>query len=119
MPSGPERVETTPAGYRFLAAPDEVDVWVFEDLCDRALAASAPADRIVLGSRVDDLWAGEPYAECQAPTLRAEAVRLSELRVTVLESRAEGLLTLGHPAAAVRLLAPLASMTAVYPWISA
>ena len=67
-----------------------------------------PADRVVLGTRADELWTGEPYAECEAPSLRAEAARLVELHVTVQESRAEALLALGHPAAAVRLLAPVA-----------
>src|SRR4051812_4366666 len=105
--SGPSRVERTPAGYRFLAAADEVDAWVFEDLCEKALAAPAAADRVILASQADELWAGEPYPDCQAPTLRAETVRLIELHVTVLEARAEGLLVLGQPAAAVRLLKPV------------
>ncbi len=105
--SGPVRVATTPAGYHLEAEPGEVDVWVFEDLAERSLSASTPADRVVLGTRADELWAGEPYAECEAPSLRAEAARLVELHVTVQESRAEALLSLGHPAAAVRLLAPV------------
>ena len=106
--SGPVRVATSPAGYQLAAAMDEVDAWVFEDLAERALAAPTAADRLVLGTRATELWAGAPYAECQAPSLRAEATRLAELHLTVQESRAEALLELGHPAAAVRLLAPVA-----------
>ena len=93
--SGPVRVATTPAGYHLEAEPGEVDVWVFEDLAERSLSASTPADRVVLGTRADELWAGEPYAECEAPSLRAEAARLVELHVTVQESRTEALLSLG------------------------
>jgi len=106
--AGPARVITTPAGYHLEAEPDEVDVWVFEELAERSLSATTPADRVVLGTRADELWSGEPYAECEAPSLRAEAARLVELHVTVQESRAEALLSLGHQAAAVRLLAPVA-----------
>ncbi len=97
-------VQTTPAGYHLGAAPDAVDVWIFEDLVEQALAARSAVDRLVLGTRAVEHWAGEPYAECQAKSLRSEATRLGELHVTVQECRAEALLTLGHPAAAVRLL---------------
>ena len=103
--SGRSVVQTTPAGYHLGAAPDAVDVWIFEDLVEQALAARSAVDRLVLGTRAAELWAGEPYAECQAMSLRAEATRLAELHVTVQECRADALLTLGHPAAAVRLLA--------------
>jgi DNA-binding SARP family transcriptional activator len=106
--SGRSTVQSAPAGYHLVAAPDAVDVWVFEDLAEQALTAPTPTDRLVLGTRAAEVWGGEPYAECQAPMLRAEASRLSELLVTVQESRGESLLSLGHPAAAVRLLARLA-----------
>jgi DNA-binding SARP family transcriptional activator len=106
--SGPSAVETTPAGYRLAAPSAVVDVWVFEGLAEQSLSTASPADRLVLGTRAVALWAGEPYAECRAPSLRIEASRLEELHVTVQESRAAALLALGHPAAAVRLLAPLA-----------
>lgn len=106
--SGPSAVATTPAGYRLTVSPDAVDAWVFEDACHQALAAATPGDRVVLCTRVEEQWQGRAYAECQAPSLRAEATRLTELYVTVLETRAEGLLALGHPAAAVRLLTPVA-----------
>ena len=105
--SGPSAIETTAVGYRLVTAA-EVDVWACEDLAEQARAARAAADRIVLGTRAEGLWVGEPYAGCRAASLRAEATRLSDLRVTVQESRAEALLELGHPAAAVRLIAPVA-----------
>jgi DNA-binding SARP family transcriptional activator len=105
--SGRATVQSTPAGYHLVALRDLVDVWVFEDLAEQALAAPTPTDRLVLGTRADELWDGAAYAECQAPSLRTEASRLAELHVTVQESRAEALLSLGHPAAGVRLVAAL------------
>ena len=106
--SGPKPVEITPAGYRLTVEPDEVDAWLFEDLVAQALSAPTPADRLVLASRASELWAGEPYAECRSASLRVAADALVELHVTAQEVRAESLLALGHPAAAARLLAPLA-----------
>ena len=105
--SGPASVLTTPAGYHLVAERDAVDVWRFEDLAESAVSAPTPADRLVRGTLADELWVGDPYAECRAPSLRSEATRLVELHVTVQEARAEALLELGHPAAAVRLLAPV------------
>src|SRR4051812_39649438 len=67
--TGRPTVESTPAGYRLVAATDEVDGWVFEDLAEQALSAPTPADRLVLGTRAAELWRGEPYAECHAPML--------------------------------------------------
>lgn len=105
--AGPASVETTPAGYHLVAERDAVDVWRFESLAESAVSAPTPADRLVRGTLAAELWVGDPYAECRAPSLRAEASRLVELHVTVQETRAEALLELGHPAAAVRLLAPV------------
>jgi len=105
---GPRGIAGTPAGYQLEVDDGEVDVWVFEELVERALAAPTPADRLVLGTRADELWTGEPYAGCEAPSLRAEAARLVDLHVTAIESRAGALLELGHPATAVRLLSPVA-----------
>jgi DNA-binding SARP family transcriptional activator len=101
-------IESTPAGYRLIAERDLVDAWSFEHQVDLALAAPTPADRLVLATRAAELCAGAPYAECQAPALVTEAARLEDLRVSAQETRAEALLALGHPAAAVRLLVALA-----------
>jgi DNA-binding SARP family transcriptional activator len=106
--TGQRDVHSGPAGYSLALDPALVDAWQFEELAELALSASTPADRLVLGTRADELWVGEPYAECRSPLLQAEATRLGELHVTVQEVRAEALLQLGHPAAAVRLLAPVA-----------
>jgi DNA-binding SARP family transcriptional activator len=106
--TGQREVRSSPAGYLLVVDPGLVDAWVFENLAEQALSAATPADRLVLGTRADSLWSGEPYAECRSASLQSEALRLAELHVTVQEARAEALLALGHPAAGVRLLAPVA-----------
>jgi DNA-binding SARP family transcriptional activator len=106
---GPRGVVGTAAGYRLDRDRASVDAWVFERLVERALAAVTPTDRLVVGTQAVDLWAGEPYADCEAPSLRAEAARLVDLHVAVQEVRAGALLGLGHPDTAVRLLVPVAA----------
>ncbi len=106
--TGRREVHSSPAGYALALESGQADVWLFEDLAEQALSAGTPSDRLVLGTRADELWDGEAYAQCRSPLLQAESARLAELRVTVDEARAEALLALGHPAAAVRLLAPVA-----------
>lgn len=102
-------VEMTPAGYRLVVDPrSRVDAWAFDELAERALAARAPHDRLLLATRACELWTGAAYAESLVPSVRAEAARLEELHVTVQETRAEALVELGHPAAGVRLLSALA-----------
>jgi DNA-binding SARP family transcriptional activator len=104
--SGPRPIERTPAGYA-LVVREEVDVWVFEELVERSLAAPTPVERLVLATHASDLWQGEPYAACRLDSVRTESVRLEELLLAVHETRAEALLALGHPAPAVRLLGPI------------
>ena len=105
---GPRGITGTPAGYLLDLDRADVDAWVFEDLAEQALRESSPVDRLVLSSRAVDHWSGAPWMECRAPSLGAEATRLCELFVAVQESRAEALVEIGNPAAAARLLAPLA-----------
>src|SRR5262245_22550205 len=52
------------------------------------------------------LWRGTPYSDLQgSPTLRAEATRLEEDRLRLVEARARALLDLGRPDDARALLA--------------
>ena len=104
--SGPRPIERTPAGYVLEVGRADVDVWVFEELVQQALAARTPSERLLLATRASDLWHGEPFAACHVDSVRCEASRLQELLVTVHETRAEALLALGQAAPAVRLLAP-------------
>jgi DNA-binding SARP family transcriptional activator len=104
--SGPRPIERTPAGYVLEVGRADVDVWVFEELVQQALAARTPSERLLLATRASDLWVGEPFAACHVDSVQCEASRLQELLVTLHETRAEALLALGRPAPAVRLLAP-------------
>ena len=105
--SGPPAIERTPAGYALALNREDVDVWAFEELVERSLAAPSPVERLVLATQASDLWQGEPYAACQVDSVRTESIRLEELLVTVHETRADALLALGHPAPVVRLLGPI------------
>ncbi|MBE3001541.1 winged helix-turn-helix domain-containing protein [Nocardiopsis sp. HNM0947] len=94
---GPRRVLHSAGGYRLDAAPEDVDSSLFEDLVERADAASGPAARTALASRALDLWRGEPFPElADVPASAAEAARLDELRLSAREIRAEAYLGLGE-----------------------
>ena len=107
--AGPVLVRT-PGGYRLEADESDVDVWMFEAVAARALVADGAGERLRLTAEAGALWsAGEPYADCPAPSVRAEAARLTDLFVAVSQVRAGTLLALGRADDAVRLLAPLAA----------
>jgi DNA-binding SARP family transcriptional activator len=91
-----------------VVAREAVDVWAFEDLVERSVAAPSAGERLLLASQACDLWQGAPYAACVVPSVRTETSRLAELLVTVQETRADALLALGHPASAARLLGTIA-----------
>jgi DNA-binding SARP family transcriptional activator/tetratricopeptide (TPR) repeat protein len=91
-----------PSGYTLLGA--EVDAVTVAGLTER-LASLEPAEVLDATAGVLGLWRGTPFAGLgEAPTLAAETVRLEEARLTLVESRAEALLTLGRPEEAHRLL---------------
>src|SRR5260370_12986161 len=58
------------------------------------------------------LWHGTAFAGVEAPSVRAEAGRLEEMRLGALEPRAEALLECGRHA---ELIAELAALTAAHP----
>jgi predicted ATPase/DNA-binding SARP family transcriptional activator len=99
---GAERIETRPPGYRLLlAGSDELDAHRFE----RAVAAAradGPSARSRKLREALALFRGEPlsdfrYEEFAAP----EAVRLEELRLTVVEEQIDAELELGRHAEVV------------------
>lgn len=110
---GRETVTRAAGGYA-LAAPDgAVDAARFEALADQARTVPGPADQLRLLDEALALWRGDPYPDLSDfPPGRAEAVRLTELRETCREERAEGLLALHRygPAAA-----ELHAMTVAHP----
>ena len=75
----------------------------------RRLGCHAPADRLVLGTRADELWRGSRTPSARRRRCGPRRPGWSSSTSPCRESRAEALLSLGHPAAAVRLLAPVAA----------
>ena len=97
---GPLRSESH--GYRLETDGLEVDLDRFEALARHGRERLAGGDveaASELLRRALDLWVDEPFADLPAddvPTLAIERVRLSELRLTVIEARVEGDLALGR-----------------------
>ncbi|MGY4711747.1 BTAD domain-containing putative transcriptional regulator [Mycolicibacterium sp. CBM1] len=105
----PDREPRTPAavivseapGYRLRLPKAAVDAWRFDDQVRAAQAQADPERRSALLTAALDSWTGEPYAEIRdAQWVLAEADRLTELRFTAMESRAEAYLALGRDSAA-------------------
>ena len=103
------RLVSTTGGYAVVAGVEDVDVWHFEALVDASLVAREPAERLALAEQADELWAGDPYPDCEVETVRLERDRLTELRVTAHEVRGQALLDLGRPEAAVLALGAVAT----------
>ncbi|MGW0818094.1 BTAD domain-containing putative transcriptional regulator [Streptomyces viridiviolaceus] len=117
----PERPRRAPArllvtegpGYALRAAPDAVDAWRFETAA--AEAGRLPADRAParLEAALEE-WRGPAYADFGGEKwARGERSRLTELRLRVVERRAELLVDLGRAADAVP---DLDAHLADHPW---
>ncbi|MBF9070852.1 AfsR/SARP family transcriptional regulator [Streptacidiphilus fuscans] len=95
-------VEGGPGGYRLSVSPDEVDAHVFERLAAEgrsALAAGAAAEAHAALTEALGLWRGEPLSDVGgAPFAAGQVVRLTELRLGAVETRAEAALALGRHA---------------------
>ncbi|MEU7932126.1 BTAD domain-containing putative transcriptional regulator [Micromonospora echinofusca] len=107
---------TAPPGYALRAAPDAVDAWRFEAAAGEAGELLTVGDAVPALRRLDEalgLWRGPAYAEfADQPWARAEIDRLDELRMLVIERRAEALLALDRAAEAA---AGLRAHTAGHP----
>jgi predicted ATPase/DNA-binding SARP family transcriptional activator len=97
---------TDGVGYRLVGGLDRVDATRFEDLAARAAATrSEPAVAVGLLDEALSLWRDRAYLEvADHSTVRAEAVRLDELRADVAEQRARLLLELGATSEAARAM---------------
>lgn len=97
---GKEAVHGGPDGYALNLDPADLDVTVFEELARRghhALAAGRYAEAADLLRRALGLWTGDPFPDgADLPSVRADAVRLAELRAGALEDRFEAALALGE-----------------------
>jgi DNA-binding SARP family transcriptional activator/pimeloyl-ACP methyl ester carboxylesterase len=111
-----DRLATRSPGYLLRVEPGELDALRFEQLAAEGDAALAAGDAATATQRFDQalgLWRGPALAGFDAvPSARAEAGRLEEQRLAVLESRAEALLAGGRHR---DLIAELEALTAAHP----
>lgn len=105
---GPDVVRTEGESYRLDLGTHELDVDAFEAGVGEVLthAAAGAWDRALEhADAVLRLWRGEPYVELpDHPVAVVERVRLTELRRTLRQAHAQGLLGAGRTAAAVAVL---------------
>src|SRR5689334_6837533 len=110
-------LETTPAGYRLVVGPDELDAERFERAVAAGRAALAGGDargasELLRGAL--ELWRGAPLEEfAWAPFAPPEMQRLEELHLEAVESRVEADLAAGRHG---ELVAELKRLTAEHPW---
>jgi DNA-binding SARP family transcriptional activator/tetratricopeptide (TPR) repeat protein len=94
------RIVTAETGYRLEVPTSEHDVAVFERCVERARAATRArqvAEAIAHHDEALGLWRGPAWAGlADEPFLQVDAVRLDELRRTVIEERARALLSAGR-----------------------
>jgi DNA-binding SARP family transcriptional activator len=108
VPRSPARwLLSTAAGYSIGLSADAVDVWAFESLVDRAIAADGPAERHRMADEACAAWVDEPFPGCDTDMARREADRLAELHLVAQEIRAQALLELDEPQRAAAALVPL------------
>ncbi|HEY1565065.1 MAG TPA: AfsR/SARP family transcriptional regulator [Gaiellaceae bacterium] len=92
---GPDAIETRSPGYVVRLEPEQLDVARLRRLVDEA-RASEPVRRAELLDEALALWRGEPLAEFRYETFAGEEIaRLEELRLALLEERAEARLAIG------------------------
>ena len=99
-------------GYLLRLAPGALDAEHFQQCLGAARGLRAAGDLGGASRRVEEalaLWRGLPYAGVPGPFAETERQRLSELRTTAVEERADLLLAQGQAAAAVPELAALAA----------
>jgi DNA-binding SARP family transcriptional activator/tetratricopeptide (TPR) repeat protein len=96
-------VRRDPAGYTLVGA--EVDA-VAVTQAAQAVTAADPETVLAATGEALARWRGSPYAGLEeAPTLAAEAARLGDVELALVEARAQALLDLGRPEESTALLA--------------
>ncbi len=110
------RIVTREPGYLCQVAEDELDVLRFESLCGAtgaALHAAAWSDALTAAAGALALWRGAPLLDAPSQALcRVFVPRFEQLRLQVLENRAEAGLRLGDHD---RLVPQLRELTAAHP----
>ncbi|MCG5219188.1 AfsR/SARP family transcriptional regulator [Streptosporangium sp. KLBMP 9127] len=112
----PARVVRQGSGYLVPVVRDELDAARFENLAGSGQAVEAAGEPEVATQRLHEalsLWRGPAFAGMtDVPMLAAEAARLDEVRLSVLQSRIAVDLRLGRHAG---LLGELTALTSEYP----
>jgi DNA-binding SARP family transcriptional activator/WD40 repeat protein len=105
------RVETRGHGYALVLGGATLDTLVFADCVQRARANGEvdPSAALSIYDEALALWRGPAWEEfVDHDAFRADAVRLDDLRISVMEERVDLLLTLGRPHEVVGELEALA-----------
>ncbi|MDX6215413.1 MAG: hypothetical protein QOG99_997, partial [Frankiales bacterium] len=95
---------STGSGYVLRLADETVDVRVVDSAWQRAHIAHAVGDGAAVVTELEGglaLWRGVPLAGLEVPFAEAERARLAELRLSMVQLRAEVLLELGRASDAV------------------
>jgi len=107
-----EALETRHPGYVLDASEVRVDLDECEDLARRARQAAFADERATCLRHALKLWRGEPLDGVTAPGIEFDRVRLSELRVGLLEERFDADLELGRHA---EVIAELTATVSAHP----
>jgi DNA-binding SARP family transcriptional activator len=112
LPTG--SIEGQPGGYRLTVAPDAVDALRFERLLAQARQEEGPG-RVRLLREALALWRGAAMSDVgleDSQAFDATVTRLEALRVTAMEDRFEGEVTLGQ---GVEVIAELTDAVTAHP----
>ncbi len=105
--SGAPLLQRGPSGYHLQGVA--LDAHAFSEAAN-TVGTVAPEDALRTVDEALASWRGQPYADlADVPSLAAEATRLAEDRLRLLEARADALLRLDRPDEAQAMLAPLVS----------
>lgn len=112
---GPSAIARIDHAYELVADVEQVDAVMFEALAAEAMdAADDPAKRRALARRALRLWRGVPFGDlADRDPFRLEALRLDEMRMTVMELDLRAGLDLGR---GELLVGQLEAAVAEYPY---
>ncbi|HZD22185.1 MAG TPA: BTAD domain-containing putative transcriptional regulator, partial [Acidimicrobiia bacterium] len=109
----PDRIEWLHGGYRLVLDADELDQARFERLADHARTTTVPLLVVESSESALSEWRGAAFSGLvDSPVLLAEATRLEERRLAVLESFIDARLALGHH---TDLVSELRALVGQYP----
>jgi DNA-binding SARP family transcriptional activator len=109
----PGLVLTRTPGYLIQIDPDQVDLHRFDELVAQAREAADGPRRVALFDQALSLWRGPAFADLPAsPVLAAEAARLGEHRLAVVEESLDARLAVGQSG---ELVAELTALVLEHP----